>query len=673
MATVKKTSSIGVPASVISSNAAPISVRIIIKVVPGPGAHAPGLFYAVHGPAQRACVIIPDPYIAPRIFRPTASTVSMTWQLRMNSAARRGPTHSLLRVNSMIVSIFARGVGAIRSAVLLFGGLTAVATAQVEQITQDFKPLTGYVVSKETQGYVIDMKRADGIGVGDLLSVVGPGKPLTHPVTGKVLGQLEQTKAVLKVTQVGDEFSFARAVDGAAAVARGDPVRRYINVKALFSDQSADGSGEPLYAQLRHALPSLEWVGYATGSAATSQNIPGGLVFELRDKQLTVRDVESELVRSYRIGDVQPVTRRSLAAPAAATATGPEVMLPERTPEAPGSGVLQADFPEGGQHVDRVPGKVLVADFVRQDDRMLVVTTDGSSIQVADVTDGVNTLAKEELLNLGNITSVYWWQPAAGEPPYVVVNGWDEVETRGVIYRFAGARLTRASNPLSYIMAAFDRDEDGRPELLLGQSFHTETYFGIRVRQLAFGGKGINERKVSFPIPRNFTVQGSSFADLTGDGQPEYAQIRGNQLHIYDSQAKLLYKSAPPMGGTLSFITYEVEPDLKDSLHNTVTFELSPVAVDLDGDGQKELLAVSGERSTTLFPGVDPGVKKSWLAVFQHREGNFIRGRLRSEWEVPIQGIAADSKRMLVMVPQSHSFFTRGGGGSSLVALSLSE
>ena len=72
-------------------------------------------------------------------------------------------------------------------------------------------------------------------------------------------------------------------------------------------------------------------------------------------------------------------------------------------------------------------------------------------------------------------------------------------------------------------------------------------------------------------------------------------------------------------------------------------------------------------------PGIDPEVKKSWLAVFEFRDGAFVMGKLGPELTVPMQGLGFDRSRLLLITPESHSFsfFRESTAASHLLALSL--
>ena len=119
----------------------------------------------------------------------------------------------------------------------------------------------------------------------------------------------------------------------------------------------------------------------------------------------------------------------------------------------------------------------------------------------------------------------------------------------------------------------------------------------------------------------------SLLADLTGDGKIENAFIRNGKLYIFNGK-KRIYKSLKKMGGSLSFLTYDVNPGFKDSKPTTAAFEISPVAVDLDADGRRELLASAAERSILGSLKVSAGLTKTWISIFKYDGGRFSSGTL---------------------------------------------
>ena len=129
--------------------------------------------------------------------------------------------------------------------------------------------------------------------------------------------------------------------------------------------------------------------------------------------------------------------------------------------------------------------------------------------------------------------------------------------------------------------------------------------------------------------------------------------MRNRALSVYQG-TKLLYESSREMGGSLSVLTYDVNPGAKDRLFSTAAFEVSPVAVDLDGDGRVEVVAIAFEGSGL---GIGSGVRKSWLATLEFRGGRFVRGTLGPELETPLQGLYASREGVFVVTTYAPSLF----------------
>jgi len=70
-------------------------------------------------------------------------------------------------------------------------------------------PERGYVVYVDTARVVIDLTNLDGLQPGTLLSVRRDRIPIVHPVTGEMLGELDEEVAIARVTEIRDRFSVA--------------------------------------------------------------------------------------------------------------------------------------------------------------------------------------------------------------------------------------------------------------------------------------------------------------------------------------------------------------------------------------------------------------------------------------------------------------------------------
>ena len=70
-------------------------------------------------------------------------------------------------------------------------------------------PKRGLVVYVDTTRIVIDLTAADGIRPGTIVSLRRDAIPIVHPVTGEMLGELDEEVATARVTETREKFSVA--------------------------------------------------------------------------------------------------------------------------------------------------------------------------------------------------------------------------------------------------------------------------------------------------------------------------------------------------------------------------------------------------------------------------------------------------------------------------------
>jgi hypothetical protein len=74
----------------------------------------------------------------------------------------------------------------------------------------------GFVVYVDTTRVVIDLTSADGVKAGSVVSLRRDRVPIVHPVTGEVLGELDEEVATARVVELRDRFSVAEVQTVAA-------------------------------------------------------------------------------------------------------------------------------------------------------------------------------------------------------------------------------------------------------------------------------------------------------------------------------------------------------------------------------------------------------------------------------------------------------------------------
>lgn len=70
-------------------------------------------------------------------------------------------------------------------------------------------PQRGYVVFVDTSRIVIDLTQGDGVHPGSIVSVRRDKIPIVHPITGEILGELDEEVATARVTEIRARFSVA--------------------------------------------------------------------------------------------------------------------------------------------------------------------------------------------------------------------------------------------------------------------------------------------------------------------------------------------------------------------------------------------------------------------------------------------------------------------------------
>ncbi|MEA3466125.1 MAG: hypothetical protein U9R29_09015 [Thermodesulfobacteriota bacterium] len=540
----------------------------------------------------------------------------------------------------------------VMAVVLLCMSSLPVTAEVIDLVKKDFTAESGYVVMPAGGEYIIDLDAVQGITAGDLLAVVEQGDAIVHPVTGKVLGTMDKTVAVLQVSRVKSGYSYASAVSGdTAKIQAGTKIDRFSNLSAVYRDET--GTNEVLFAKLKAALPLLQW---QVSSSATMAD----LFFTATPSGLQVRDSKGQLIRAYAPEKLVNVTANHTSATiptsgvtsavnyaSAPHASSPIAVQPvvqgavtyqqsTRASHYTGS-ALNMEFPRFTK-VGQFDKTTVMADFATIDGQLLMATMDAGAIQVFAVSDKLTRVAVGDSATLGQILALSWYQPRAGQV-YLAVTVWTDNRIGSDLLQLQGDQLVPVVRDYEALIAAFDMDGDGRSEQLLSQSFSREAFYGSRVRELSIDGNRFAATKTSLVLPPSFRIFGALFADVTGNGQAETVFVRNRRLYIYSAKEQL-YKSSKELGASISSITYDVDPDAQNPMIATASCDVAPIAADLDGDGVREIVAIAAEGNMLRSVGVASAIDKSWLAVFKYRNGMVMKGTLGDKLERSMQGLA---------------------------------
>ncbi len=183
--------------------------------------------------------------------------------------------------------------------------LPAQANNLPNEIAYNLRQIDGIIVMPIDGEYLIDLDASKGIAEGDIFSVIIPGKPVVHPVTGKIIGSLDKVEGWLEVTRIKNGYSYARSLNPSVKFTKKTQISRFSNLPAVFWDYSGDG--ENIFANLRTTLPQLKWSTYVADQQhrpASPDSAPKDnptLFFIYKNNQLQIRGLNSRLIGQYTL------------------------------------------------------------------------------------------------------------------------------------------------------------------------------------------------------------------------------------------------------------------------------------------------------------------------------------------------------------------------------------
>ncbi len=538
--------------------------------------------------------------------------------------------------------------------------------ATVADIAKDMQPLEGYVVDKVGGQIIINLGKQSGVKKGDLFTVFQKGKKLVDPTTGKVLGRIENRAGVIGVTRVEKIFSYSRAVEKMSKIKPGAKVVRFKELTAATRDKT--GRAGHFFFQLKERLADLDWQDDATKAE---------LVFVRDNNLLKVVDSKGKLLREYEMS--APVA----AVPAAAPAQSTNSYAPVYAAGTAGGlaalagteGKVRYDMQTYGYNQGGVlPFSAIMGDFTQINGQEYLTVIREHDLYVYQLQEqGLQQVARFKV-PLVKLISVCWWQPATGGE-YVAATGYDKDEQKvsSLLFRFASGALKLVQQDLPYIVGSNDVDGDGRPETLLGQEFDQDVFYGRTIRKLALAGRKISSVRFSGSLPSSYRVAGGTLFKQPEAGVTTSAYIVANKLHIAEG-GRDMYTSGKEMGGSVSAVRYEQNPDDINPLFSTANIEIRPLAVDIDNDGSREILVPSADLSVFSSVGGANTIKKTWVSVLKRtKTGSYMKGKIGGNYDQYIQAMGSANNTLYLLTVDPGGIFSDSRGSSRLLILPLQE
>jgi len=428
-----------------------------------------------------------------------------------------------------------------------------------KRLADDFSPLEGYIVLPVGSGeYLIDLDAGKGAHLGDIFTVLGKGRKVTHPVTGEIIGEFHGESAFLQVTRLKSGFSYVRKLSGNAAVKKGDKIQRFLSVPARYISNTAHRGG--LKFELQKKLNFIDW---QNGKS----EIPALLVFEQNRAALLVKNSDGTVLFEYRLAETEsPVAAPGSRNAAPAASVFPAPVSVEPSPAEPDKvGIIRNPVDttkiwHGAEYRDNVVG-LRIDDFNQDKARETALLLKSSlvisrytfksnkPIAVLPLKTGIDYLAIDSIdLNRNGKPEIFLSAVRKGVPA-------------SAVYELDGQHLTKVAGDLPMLFRRIEHPTRG--SMLLGQQrWDLEVPFSERPFQVVFAN-GQYQAGPAYAVPAPINIYGyAPFVAVDQTGYSVYLSDK-DHLKIKTGEGNDVYESAEYFGG--SEVSFELENEEHDA------------------------------------------------------------------------------------------------------------
>jgi len=506
-------------------------------------------------------------------------------------------------------------------------------------IINDLSSVSGYIVKKQSQNvFIIDLDATDGIMTGDLFSVITEKESLTHPITEHVIGKLDQVKAILRVTQVKKGYAYTsvvKVIEKNSVILPGDNVKRYNQMKTQFIDQT--GNGKHIFTVLMKNLSHCSWKPYAR-VPESDKNLQNRVMLSdlnifFHKKGIEIKDMKGNLIHFY--------PTQNLYLPKSEPLT--QSLIPYPSFEMAGTSRISPSLKTLG----KIDGLIQSADFIIDNDQLVMAVADHKRIAIFHIGNHMTKVCELESPIQYQPLYLNWWRPDTVSPPHLTVTFWNNQDIESKIFVFKNKSLKTLAYGINYHLSSYDKNLDGNPETLLGQSMDRETFWNRRTYQLVYFDRALRLSR-RLRLPASFTVYGSIMGDMTGEGYLETVWIRNGILRIYQGKS-FLYKTY--VGDFPNQrITYDIDPVAKKTLFRDVSIYPKPVFYDMNKDQQPELFVIHSERPFLNRLGFSGQAVRTWIKCIRYHNKMFYSQRVSNVFDSNIQAIKLFKDKFIILM-----------------------
>lgn len=598
--------------------------------------------------------------------------------------------------------------------------LETVVADLAADLAQHFPIISGDVMGVEGEQISLNVGAQDGISAGIQLELFREGEILTHPISGAVLGRVEEALGTIVVLQVFPDRAVARRTDPTdpRAVRMGDKVRisagrialgllpitgtvgtavpspalevqleRALEATGRFRPLSADRAriwllerglpvAEPPALALLPELAQTLQVAYVL--APRVQEAQGEAVLELQlfspFHEQPIAALSAVLPESALVQPAPPPAPSPVQPiPVPGVGLRPEHRLAWlfKDPRQVQPGTVQWDFTDTLTEIHRFPELLhgLDAGDVDADNQAEIAILTDTHVRLYRFED-------EELKLLGTFTpdspgsllsvQLLRLQGAIG----LVVNR--HVLGKGMgsfVLAFQGQQLVLWGEHWPAIVLAVDNDGDGVNESVWSQWFDREWFFHRGMVQRWFPSNNAFEQRDEVGIPIAFRATGAALAQLDASGQRELVFVdEHQQLRVYRDTEEL-WRSSPGVGGSYATATLMRFLTNGDAQRTPIFFEGIPAVLDSDGDGTEEALVarnIAPLRVASLGHIIPYPTHVAYgdIARLQYKDDRLTLSPISPQFVGVVSGLAVlpgRTPRVFVGISQRQGFFGHRG------------
>jgi len=445
-----------------------------------------------------------------------------------------------------------------------------------DNVAADFAVVEGVVVMPINDEYIVDLDSRDDLNVGEILTLVTPGKKIFHPVSKEVIGSVDNVIGFLQVTRIHSGYSYAKVLTAGLQPDNGARVKRFEQVPALFVDTT--GKGGDLVREFKVNLPQFEWLAEGEGERAL-------LTFTLQDKLLEVRDRQENSLHRYTI------TEDHLLVSQANTSQRPTVVTQSK-PQKPlqkfansvisslGGTTNQDRFAEIdeaiirqkqrdrqgiwlGPNIDGNPSAMTVADL-DGDGRQETVMVMDNRLLVARIAEGEFTEVAEVTLPIRlQVLTMDAVDLDGNALPELYLSALDGYDAASLVVEWTGENYAITLRNVRWLLRAVTFPDEEAPTLLGQKKVVDERPFQGSIYRMRRDGDRLTQGE-AVPLPDKLNVFNfSPFADARG--MINFAYItNGDYLKVVSAEGRQLWESAQYFGGSEN--CYFPRPEFPDEM-----------------------------------------------------------------------------------------------------------